>query len=266
MEYLKQKNNKNYTYSYNQESYTIDFLQKTQTNNKTHKVRQIKRTVPTVQSSDPTISSSHTSLLIPSSIPDPSALKPGCAVTDLNSSDPEFIKVKQLFDQSMTMGTNYSSIKVKKLDNHHAMYLYKQEYDFLCKLHKTKDKTAQLFHGTSTTHPKILYDGYYECFNIQYANAGLWGTGIYFACKALYSCSGYQYTKNGIKYVLVAEVIIGDACDYGTKTDRSLKQPPNLPNQKYIQYDSVKGNTGGSDVYIVYSSTRAIPLYLITYK
>ena len=47
-------------------------------------------------------------------------------------------------------------------------------------------------------------------------------------------------------------------------SDSSLKVPPINPSTN-LPYDSVKGNTGGSDVIMVYSNKKAYPSYLITY-
>ena len=42
--------------------------------------------------------------------------------------------------------------------------------------------------------------------------------------------------------------------------------PPLVEGSTTIKYDSVKGQTGGSDVYMVYTNKKAYPEYLITYK
>ena len=39
----------------------------------------------------------------------------------------------------------------------------------------------------------------------------------------------------------------------------------NLDSKKAYIYDSIKGNTRGSDVFMVYSNKKAYPFYLITY-
>ena len=49
------------------------------------------------------------------------------------------------------------------------------------------------------------------------------------------------------------------------QSDRTLRQPPNQPGTN-IPYDSVKGFTGGSDVFMIYSNKKAYPEYTITYK
>jgi hypothetical protein len=48
-------------------------------------------------------------------------------------------------------------------------------------------------------------------------------------------------------------------------SDPSLTMPP-LVEGSNLRFDSVKGNTGGSDVFMVYSNKKAYPNYLITYK
>ena len=53
-------------------------------------------------------------------------------------------------------------------------------------------------------------------------------------------------------------------------SNRSYKFPPEKTaiagNFAVERYDSIKGNTGGSDIYIVYENSRAYPDYLITFE
>ena len=69
----------------------------------------------------------------------------------------------------------------------------------------------------------------------------------------------------------MAEVLLGDypfipdpEDEVKRKPNRELTKPPiNPANSK--MYDSVKGYTNGSDVYMVYHSSKAYPRYLVTY-
>lgn len=64
--------------------------------------------------------------------------------------------------------------------------------------------------------------------NINYANEGMWGRGIYFAVNANYSCPTYSYPFTGLASVyevLVCEVIIGEPAKY-IPHDRNMKAPP----------------------------------------
>lgn len=113
-------------------------------------------------------------------------------------------------------------------------------------------KVLQLWHGTGKTDPRVIIKSE-SGLNINYANDGLWGKGIYFAVNANYSCPTYSYPFTGLSSVyevLVCEVIIGESTNY-VPYDRSLKAPPKNPESKQ-PYDSVKGNSEGSDIYVVY--------------
>jgi hypothetical protein len=86
----------------------------------------------------------------------------------------------------------------------------------------------------------------------------MWGRGIYFAVNAEYSCRGYKFTVpncNNVYEVFSANVIIGNEKDFGPSNDgcKAFKEPPCIPNSTE-RYDSVKGHTGGSDVFIVYKN------------
>ena len=90
--------------------------------------------------------------------------------------------------------------------------------------------------------------------NINYSNDGMWGKGIYFAVNASYSCPNYSHQIPNMQNtyeVFLCEVVLGDfAVLPHTNT---LREPPKNPNTN-LPFDSVKGNTNGSDVYMVYQN------------
>ena len=49
-------------------------------------------------------------------------------------------------------------------------------------------QTKLLFHGTSGTDPKLVYDSE-EGLDMRFSNDGMWGRGIYFAVNSSYSNS-----------------------------------------------------------------------------
>ena len=63
--------------------------------------------------------------------------------------------------------------------------------------------------------------------------------------------------------MFMANVIIGNTIV--KNPDNSLKDPPLIDGSTQVRYDSVKGNTGGSDVIMLYSNKKSYPEYLITY-
>ena len=60
--------------------------------------------------------------------------------------------------------------------------------------------------------------------------------------------------------MFLAEVLLGD---YVLLSSQRLSRPNAKPDGTL--YDSVKGQTGGSDVYMVYNNCKAYPRYLVTY-
>jgi hypothetical protein len=104
---------------------------------------------------------------------------------------------------------------------------------------------------------------------MRHSNQGMWGMGIYFAVNAQYSLSGYAFkNKVGTRSIFYVRVALGD--DIDRPSDRSYKIPPEKQSTSRIfavdRYDSIKGNIGGSDIYIVYENSRAYPDYLITFE
>lgn len=120
-----------------------------------------------------------------------------------------------------------------------------------------------MFHGTRATPPEVIYNSE-EGFNINFSKEGLWGKAIYFAKNSSYSNAYTSTLNNGFKQMIMASVLIGKNITMVNK-DHSLREPPVQPGTK-IKYDSVKGHTGGSDVFMIYSNKKAYPRYLITYK
>ena len=95
----------------------------------------------------------------------------------------------------------------------------------------------------------------------------MWGKGIYFAVNASYSCPSYSYSVPGepnTYEVFFANAIIGNYCDMPSK--RVLLVPPLLPGSSDQHYDSVKGFTNGSDVFIVYKNVKTYPGLLVRYQ
>ena len=125
-----------------------------------------------------------------------------------------------------------------------------------------------LWHGTRNNKPEDLYkkDG----LNVIYSRDGMWGTALYFAENMSYSCPTYAYSvpqqnrkDNKPSWeVFLANVVLGDYKEM--PSTRDLKTPPAKPNSEQL-YDSVKGNTNGSDVYMVYKNVKTYPGFVVTF-
>ena len=94
---------------------------------------------------------------------------------------------------------------------------------------------------------------------MQFCTAGMWGRATYFAVNASYS-KDYASSEGGVNQFFLARVLIGDHVEL--PATQALLMPPvrdDLEHQfaKTTRYDSVKGHTGGSDVFMVRRSELA---------
>ena len=109
-----------------------------------------------------------------------------------------------------------------------------------------------LWHGTrnSDIH-KIFKDGLSSQFS---DDKGLWGRAIYFADKAAYSHSYSTKHDEKIRGLFLVFVLTGNHIEMAS--DSSLRVPPD-------GYDSVKGITPVSQVYMVYHNERTYPMFYV---
>ena len=125
----------------------------------------------------------------------------------------------------------------------------------------SEPKALLLWHGTRDNKPSMIYESQ-EGFDKRYANEqGMWGAAIYFARNASYS-HAYSHASGGFRQMFLSEVCVGD---FVPMPSGRYSAPPKKPGTD-VEYDSIQGYTGGSDVYMVYSNNKSYPRYLITYK
>jgi hypothetical protein len=124
--------------------------------------------------------------------------------------------------------------------------------------------SERLFHGSGSTPPQTLLDSDI-CFDRNFSNQGMWGRGLYFAVNASYS-NDYAHTAGNERQFFLADVLVGEWMDKPHDTNctrlvRIVDKHPGTGND----YDSYRGNTNGSNIFILYRDSRAYPTYLITY-
>ncbi|XP_019854829.1 PREDICTED: uncharacterized protein LOC109583797 [Amphimedon queenslandica] len=118
-----------------------------------------------------------------------------------------------------------------------------------------------LFHGTRETRPQEVYNSEKGC-DFRFSSSGMWGNGSYFADKASYS-DDYKYQSSLGKQMFLVRVLTGDAIEL--QPQKLKMPPPKNPADKTVRYDSVKGFTKKTNIYIVYEHDKSYPAYLITY-
>jgi hypothetical protein len=172
-------------------------------------------------------------------------------------------------------------VRVRRIQNRYLWRYCQYEKSRMCELRPDAGEitTQQLWHGTGPTDPREIYMGQ-EGFDVRYSRPGLWGRGIYFAKSALYSASGYAHPPIGPNRhyrgcIILAEVLTGDSYRCAPGTYRENKPPTKrLPRSRSsdvassLTFDSCTGytgNTGGSEVFVVYNNFRAYPSYLVDF-
>ena len=164
-------------------------------------------------------------------------------------------------------------VKLERIQNEWLWERYSFAKKQMSKKNKGCVNEKHLFHGTRTTPPEKVFRSE-KGVDFRFSRKGLWGMGSYFAVNASYS-DRYAYNATALgsneRQMLICKVLTGDSYNAEAKTDESLRQPPLKPVPTHgsfeeERYDSVKGNTSGSYVYVVYDHEKMYPAYLVTYK
>jgi hypothetical protein len=177
-------------------------------------------------------------------------------ITVLDPMSQEFLMVQSEIAKTLKC----KIFKIERIENQKLWEHYRNTLTYL-----SNPTEKLLFHGTRDNPPEKIYKNKQNGFDLRFCNAGMWGKGTYFAVNASYS-NNYAYTSGTSKQMFLARVAVGDSIKMNN--DQSIKMPPFKQNPKYFEerYDSIEGNTGGSDIFIVYENKQAYPSYLITYE
>ena len=191
-----------------------------------------------------------------------SAQPPGenCALVTVASHTPEFQSVEGKIKATMP------TVRIEKLERIQNVLLWKKysmRKVLMAEVNGNDPNEKSVWHGTSATDPKLIYEDKQDGFIFQYSSSSnLWGAGAYFAENASYS-DGYAYDcGGGQKSFMLTKLLSGEETHI-MPHDRSLRMCPDKPGGG--RYDTVTGHTNGSKVYIVYENGRALPEYLVTY-
>ena len=186
----------------------------------------------------------------------------------VDHSSSEWLHIRDRVNRTLKKA---SIIEIQQIHNTWLWDAYTQSKLRLSTKNKGCTNDKLLFHGSRQTRPEQIYKSE-KGFDFRFANQGLWGEGAYFAVNAEYSDKYAYELSDGRRQFFLALVLTGicRSCEQ----DKSLKKPPLKDSDKVgnnnmftdERYDSVRGKTGGSDVYVVYEHDRAYPAYLITYK
>lgn len=212
---------------------------------------------------------------VPSTCNNPPGVRPSswtpqttcCAFFPVAQGSPEWNQVVSLVRRTLPA---LNIQKVERVQNRTLWQKYKLEGEQMSERNNGQTNEKLLFHGTNATDP----------YQIARSDSGIdfrcstrerklmWGSGAYFAENARYSDSyAYRLSDETTRQMMIVSVLTGIPCQYGKTQNPELTKPPDrVPGQPGQLYDTVKGHSGGSDIYVVYDHCKSCPAYIITYN
>ena len=122
-----------------------------------------------------------------------------------------------------------------------------------------------LFHGTKGNDPMVICEGE-DGFDLRLNKKGSWGYALYFSENIVYADKFAHITSKRNREVSIANVLVGEAYDFGTSHNQKLKMPPIKQGSKLdlinIKYDRVSGITKDTRVYMIYEAHKTPSLCL----
>lgn len=139
----------------------------------------------------------------------------------------------------------------------------------VCQKNDGVNNELTLFHGTRKSDPMTICKGE-DGFDLRLSKKGSWGCALYFSESVAYADKFAHIASDGNREVLIANVLIGEAYDFGTVYSNDLKMPPvkqeSKQNLTNLKYDSVSGITKDARVYMIYEAHRTYPAYVVNYQ
>ena len=197
--------------------------------------------------------------------------KDDCTLKEVRQGTEEWTTIEKHMAEP---GFRIRLLRVERIQNLWLWVVYSQSHKRMSDKNSGKVNERALFHGTRNVLPVKIYKSE-QGFDNRLSSRGMWGEGTYFAVRAAYSDRYAYTTPEGHKQMFLAKVITG--ITYKCSPDSSLKVPPKKSDHPSAlcssgskfedeRYDSVSGNTNGSDIYVIYEhGGKVYPAYLITY-
>ncbi|XP_057290563.1 uncharacterized protein LOC130613241 [Hydractinia symbiolongicarpus] len=185
----------------------------------------------------------------------PKKFKPGERITVDRSI---YGSLKTSFKASIA--TNVQVLNIEEIchEDHHDRYERKKK-ELTKKMSSVNEKT--LYHGTECTVVDAICAQNFD-WRLCGKNATMYGQGSYFSTSAKYSHNYTTPDMADVRYMFVAEVLVG-RCAKGNST---MKRPPLLPNSKVELYDSCVNDLSDPSIFVVFERDQCYPKYLISYK
>ncbi|RXN08119.1 poly [ADP-ribose] polymerase 12-like protein [Labeo rohita] len=244
------------------QTYELSFTDMIQTNKRYATKKVIRRRPKFVSPAD--VQTIKTTKRMPNNfkaLPDhwDKALTPetGYKRVSLQSTSPEYIKIKELFQLTMV---GFKILRIERIQNKALWEVYQWQKDYMKKNNGGRDvPEKQLFHGTDSKHLDAICHNNFD-WRICGTHGTAYGKGSYFARDAKYS---HSYTKDsGTRTMFVCRILVGDY----TKGESSFLRPPSKDGGDTIFYNSCVNDVYDPSIFVVFEKHQIYPEYLIEYR
>lgn len=171
----------------------------------------------------------------------------------------EYQEAEQLFMK--TMRNQAHIVQIHKIFNKKLYTNFAYKHESKSQVEGKRLEIMPLFHGSRAVDPSVIFMS--EEGLDSRLGGGMWGNGTYYAKNASYSHGFAFHTAAETLQMFLCDVLVGDYIAMGPQA--MVKPPPKAKNSS-ASYHSVKGNTGGSDIWITYEVSMSYPKYLIEYR
>lgn len=216
--------------------------------------------------------------------PPPAAWLGGNGLVDIAPTEQEYWDILNKMRKTVGAGETCHITKLSRVQNEGIWSYYVFRKNQLANKHSVEiDDLCEedVWHGTSSLNPDVIYKDQQDGFMINYSQQGLYGRGIYFADKFSYS-DCYSYRVDSVstpdssdsfqedRELFLVKLLVGKNVTIDHAQDdsfcRSLVTPPEMHEMGGLKYDTVTGK-GDCDtkIHVVYENGRAFPQYLIRY-
>jgi len=188
-------------------------------------------------------------------------------IVDVSDSSTEWKEVLSMMKKTIP---NAVLIKLERIQSCDLWEKYKLEGNQMGHRNRDEINEKYLFHGTSLVDPHKIAASEHG-IDFRYSNSSkkalMWGQGSYFAENFSYSnMYAYKIPGDCTKKVMLVSVLTGYSISFGNTKCTDLTKPPPYKSDTSRLYDTVNGETGGSQVYVVYDHCKTYPTYILTYK
>ncbi|MEE6477949.1 hypothetical protein FKM82_011681 [Ascaphus truei] len=183
----------------------------------------------------------------------------GYQLVDVPSKSAEYTKILGMFTKTVS---GHVVKKMQRVQNPSLWQVFQWQKEQMKKTNRGGDVDERhLFHGTDRTHFTAICHQNFD-WRICGTHGTLYGKGSYFARDASYSHNYAAPSKDNIRTMFVARVLVGDQA----VGNPSLLRPPPKHGSSTHAYDSCVDTLFQPSIFVVFEKHQIYPEYVLEYE